>query len=196
MRLADRIGADALTIGKIAEEIDVKPMTIYLHVPNKEAIIDDMVDDVFTEIALPPEDMDWSDAILLRSRSMRSVLATHPWAAPLMESRTSPGPATLALSRPDRVHPRIRHRNLAINMATRSTSASTSSLTGSNMQPRQKLGSTLHLQSGSLGRRVEFGDDLIQLADSAADVVEPVTDLAIDLVENRGEQDRVSGART
>lgn len=96
VRLADRIGADALTIRKIAEEVDVKPMTIYHHVPNKEAIIDGMVDHVFAEIALPPEDMDWRDAILLRSRSMRSVLAKHSWAAPLMESRTSPGPSTLA----------------------------------------------------------------------------------------------------
>ena len=94
-RLADRIGVDALTIRKIAEEIDAKPMTIYHHVPNKEAIIDGMVDAVFAEIDLPPEDTDWRSAILIRCRSMRSVLAEHPWAAPLMESRTSPGLATL-----------------------------------------------------------------------------------------------------
>lgn len=96
VRLADRIGVDALTIRKIAEEIDVKPMTIYHHVPNKESIIDGMVDQVFTEITLPPEDVSWREAILLRSNSMRSALAAHPWAAPLMETRTSPGPATLA----------------------------------------------------------------------------------------------------
>lgn len=96
VRLADRIGADALTIRKIAEEIDVKPMTIYHHIPNKETIIDGMVDHVFTEIDKPPEDTDWRTAILVRSRSMRAVLARHPWAAPLMENRTSPGLATLA----------------------------------------------------------------------------------------------------
>ena len=96
VRLADRIGTDAMTIRGIADEIDAKPMTIYHHVPNKEAIIDGMVDHVFAEIDLPPTDTDWRTAILVRSRSMRQVLATHPWAAPLMESRTSPGPATLA----------------------------------------------------------------------------------------------------
>lgn len=95
VRLADRIGVDALTIRKIAEEIDVKPMTIYHHVPNKEAIIDGMVDAVFAEIELPPHDTDWRDAMTLRCRSMRAVLAKHPWASPLMENRTSPGPATL-----------------------------------------------------------------------------------------------------
>lgn len=95
VRLADRIGIDALTIRKIAEEIDAKPMTIYHHVPNKEGIIDGMVDAVFAEIDLPPADVDWRDAMTRRCRSMRTVLAAHPWASPLMENRTSPGPATL-----------------------------------------------------------------------------------------------------
>ena len=95
VRLADRIGVDALTIRKLAEEIDAKPMTIYHHVPNKEAIIDGMVDAVFAEVDLPPQELGWKSAIHVRCRSMRSALADHMWAAPLMESRTSPGPATL-----------------------------------------------------------------------------------------------------
>ena len=93
--LADQIGYEAFTIRKLAEAIDAKPMSIYHHVANKEAIIDGMVDRVFAEIDLPPADTDWRSAILLRCRSMRVVLARHPWAAPLMETRTSPGPATL-----------------------------------------------------------------------------------------------------
>ena len=95
VNLADGLGVDALTIRKLAAELDVKPMTIYHHVPNKEAIIDGMVDLVFSEIDLPPIDVDWKQAIRQRAASARVVLARHPWAAPLMESRTSPGPATL-----------------------------------------------------------------------------------------------------
>jgi AcrR family transcriptional regulator len=93
--LADEIGINGFTIRKLADAIDVKPMTIYHHVPNKEAIIDGMVDRVFSEIDLPAVNVDWRSAILVRSRSMRKVLAKHPWASPLMESRTSPGTATL-----------------------------------------------------------------------------------------------------
>ena len=93
--LADEIGVDALTIRKLADAIDVKPMTIYHHVPNKEAIIDGMVDLVFSEIDLPPADLDWRSAMLVRCRSMRHVLARHPWAPALMDSRTTPGMATL-----------------------------------------------------------------------------------------------------
>jgi AcrR family transcriptional regulator len=95
IELADETGIDAFTIRRLADAVDVKPMTIYHHVPNKEAIIDGMVDRVFSEIDLPPTDLDWRPAIQARSRSMRQVLAKHPWASPLMESRTSPGPATL-----------------------------------------------------------------------------------------------------
>ena len=95
VELADRIGVDRLTIRKLAEALDVKPMTIYHHVTNKEAIIDGMVDRVFTEIELPPTDQPWREAILVRCRSMREVLARHPWAAPLMDNRPTPGAATL-----------------------------------------------------------------------------------------------------
>jgi AcrR family transcriptional regulator len=94
--LADEIGIDEMTIRRLAEALDVKPMTIYHHVPNKEAIIDGMVDLVFSEIRQPDPELDWKAAIRRRCVSARVVLAQHRWAAPYMESRTSPGPATLS----------------------------------------------------------------------------------------------------
>ncbi len=93
--LADDIGVEALTIRKLADALGVGPMTIYHHVPGKEQIIDGMVDLVFSEIDLPPSDLDWKPAIRVRCVSARRVLNRHWWAAPLMETRTSPGPATL-----------------------------------------------------------------------------------------------------
>lgn len=93
--LADEIGIDALTIRRLADALDTKPMTIYHHIPNKEAILDGMVDRVFSEIERPPADLEWKLAIRHRCLSAREALARHPWAAPLMESRTNPGPETL-----------------------------------------------------------------------------------------------------
>ncbi len=95
MALADRMGAHALTIRKLADALDTKPMTIYHHLPSKEAILDGMVDRVFAEIDRPPADLGWKPAIRHRCLSARRVLSRHPWAAPLMESRTTPGPETL-----------------------------------------------------------------------------------------------------
>lgn len=95
MDLADRVGIDQLTIRKLAVELDVKPMSIYHHVSNKEAILDGMVDLVFSQIDRPPTDTDWKTALRRRTHSARAVLARHSWAVPLMESRTSPGVETL-----------------------------------------------------------------------------------------------------
>lgn len=93
--LADRIGVDPLTIRKLADHLGTKPMTLYHHVPNKAAILDGMVDLVFAEIDLPSRELPWREALRRRCVSARRVLRRHPWAVPLMESRTSPGPATL-----------------------------------------------------------------------------------------------------
>jgi AcrR family transcriptional regulator len=93
--LADRTGIEALTIRKLATELDVRPMTLYHHVDGKEAVLDGMIDLVFSEIALPGEDLAWRDAVRGRCLSTREVLVRHPWSVPLMESRRSPGPATL-----------------------------------------------------------------------------------------------------
>lgn len=112
--LADKTGVDALTIRKLATALGVKPMTIYHYVPNKEAIIDGMVDMVFSEIDLPQIDIDWKSAVRLRSASARAVLATHPWAVPLMESRRSPGIATLRQH--DAVIACLRNGGLSVEM--------------------------------------------------------------------------------
>ena len=93
--VADAGGIAALTIRSVAAELGVKPMSLYHHVANKEAIIDGVIDIVFSEIGLPPEDADWRSALRERAHSARAVLRRHPWATPLMESRRNPGPATL-----------------------------------------------------------------------------------------------------
>lgn len=95
MTLADQIGVHELTIRKLAEALDTKPMTIYHHLPSKDAILDGILDRVFAEIDRPPTDLDWKPAMRHRCRSAREALSRHPWAAPLMESRTHPGPETL-----------------------------------------------------------------------------------------------------
>jgi hypothetical protein len=64
-------------------------------VASKDELLDAMIDIVFAEIELPPEDLDWQAAMRLRAVSARQVLARHPWAIALMESRTTPGPANL-----------------------------------------------------------------------------------------------------
>jgi AcrR family transcriptional regulator len=72
-------------------------MSLYHYVPNKEELLDGMVDIVFGEIELPTTDVDWRTAMRRRAISTREVLNRHRWAVGLMESRRSPGPASLRL---------------------------------------------------------------------------------------------------
>ena len=92
---ADAGGLDALSMRKLAEELDVAPMALYRHVANKDDLIDGMVDAVFSEVGLPAIGPDWTTAMRQRAISLRDVLARHRWAIGLMESRRNPGPANL-----------------------------------------------------------------------------------------------------
>ena len=52
------------------------------------------IDIVFSEIELPPTDLDWRSAMARRAISTREALQRHSWAIGMMESR-HPGPANL-----------------------------------------------------------------------------------------------------
>jgi AcrR family transcriptional regulator len=93
--LADAEGLGSLTMRKLAQELGVEAMSLYHHVANKHDILDGMVEMVFAEIDLPSEAADWKTAMGRRAASVRAALTRHPWAISIMESRTSPGPATL-----------------------------------------------------------------------------------------------------
>jgi AcrR family transcriptional regulator len=95
MALADAGGIDALTMRRLGDELGVEAMSLYKHVANKDDLIDGMTDAVFAEIELPSGATDWRTAMRERAVSVRAALSRHPWATPLMQSRTSPGPATM-----------------------------------------------------------------------------------------------------
>jgi AcrR family transcriptional regulator len=93
--LADTAGISSLSMRKLGEALGVEAMSLYNHVASKGDLLDGMIDIVFSEIDLPSGDGDWRAAMRRRAISARQVLHRHRWAIGLMESRTSPGPATL-----------------------------------------------------------------------------------------------------
>lgn len=95
VEVADRDGADAVTVRRVAEALGSSPMALYHHVDGKDALLDAMVDAVHAELATPRDDLPWIDALAERCRDLHRVLLRHPWAVPLLDNRTSPGPATL-----------------------------------------------------------------------------------------------------
>jgi len=93
--VADEGGLPGLTIRSLAERVGAKPMSLYHYVANKDEILDGLVDLVFAEIELPEPNGDWRAAMTRRARSARQVLGRHPWSIALLESRATPGAATL-----------------------------------------------------------------------------------------------------
>jgi AcrR family transcriptional regulator len=95
VRIADREGVDGLSMRRLAGALGAGAMSLYHYVASKDELLDAMIDVVFEEIELPPAEADWQSAMRQEAASTRQVLARHPWATSLMESRTSPGPANL-----------------------------------------------------------------------------------------------------
>lgn len=157
LALADDIGVESMTIRKLAASLDVKPMTIYHHVASKDRILDGMVDIVFSEIALPPEDLPWDEAIRIRCRSMRDVLKRHWWAAPLMESRLSPGHETLRHH--DAVLGCLRHGGMSLQLTAHALALLDSYLYGFAFEEA-------HLPGGG-------GEDIIPVAEDLAAFLPP-----------------------
>jgi AcrR family transcriptional regulator len=93
--LADAGGIESLTMRKLGVELGVEAMSLYNHVANKGDLLDGMIDVVFGEIDLPTEGTDWLTAMRRRAISARAALSRHRWAVGRMESRATPGPATL-----------------------------------------------------------------------------------------------------
>ena len=95
LALADASGIESLTMRKLGEAVGVEAMSLYNHVPSKGDLLDGLINLVFSEIELPSGADGWKTAMRQRAISARAVLSRHRWAIGLMESRTSPGPATL-----------------------------------------------------------------------------------------------------
>ncbi|MEU5533700.1 TetR/AcrR family transcriptional regulator C-terminal domain-containing protein [Streptomyces sp. NPDC020362] len=96
LELVDRRGLKALTMRSLGEQLDVEAMTLYHYVPNKEALLDGLVEQVFTAAA-PAMDgsADWREALRAYAKALREGLLRHPAVLPLAASRPAVTEATL-----------------------------------------------------------------------------------------------------
>ena len=93
--LADALGSDALSMRRLATELDVVPMALYKHVANKQQLLDGMVDTIIGEIERAPFEGDWRAAVRQQVLSARSALQRHSWARRVIETRVGKSLAVL-----------------------------------------------------------------------------------------------------
>lgn len=79
LELVDEHGLDALSMRRLARRLDVDPMSIYHHLPNKAAVISGLVELVFSQMQ-PPEtgDDDWAEQVRAWVHAYHDLTRAHP----------------------------------------------------------------------------------------------------------------------
>ena len=103
LALVDQEGPGALSMRRLGAELGVEAMTLYHYLPNKDALLDGLVERVIAEASLSaaePRDGEdgptpWQDALSTYARSLRAALLLHPGTLPLVSSRPATTPGTL-----------------------------------------------------------------------------------------------------
>ncbi|MFC4373556.1 TetR/AcrR family transcriptional regulator [Nocardia halotolerans] len=169
IRVADRGGAEAITMRRIAQELGVEAMSLYHHLPNKDAVLDGVVDTVFAAIDLPSIDSpDWRSAVRTRARSARAVLTQHSWALGLMDSRRNPGPSTLRHH--DAVLGVLRTAGFSLPMAAHAVSLIDSYISGYVLQEASlPVRTATELEDVAGGILAQTGTDLPYLTEMIAE---------------------------
>jgi AcrR family transcriptional regulator len=97
VNIADRDGLTAVTMRRLAAALRVEAMSLYHHLPGKEALLDGLVDnlaaEIDREIASLPLAAGWREVIRQRCLAARAVMLRHPWAPGLIASRTAIPPS-------------------------------------------------------------------------------------------------------
>lgn len=176
--LADRGGIASLSMRRLGVELGGEAMSLRNHVASKDDLLDGMIDGVFAEIELPTDGTDWRTAMRRRAISARQVLSRHTWATGLMESRSTPGPATLRHH--DAVLGTLRKAGFSIELAAHAFSALDSYIYGFALQvfrnpvsstiSTRRLASTTAARTSSVSQPLEGQQPLhaLRLASAAA----------------------------
>jgi AcrR family transcriptional regulator len=92
-RIADAEGVDRLTMRRLAAELGVMPNTLYTYFPDKEALLDALVDDLLAGVeAGDPATEDWREGLVRVMDSSRQLLLAHPELVSVFIARPGLGP--------------------------------------------------------------------------------------------------------
>ena len=78
IELLDREGQQNFSMRKLAAEFGVDPMAIYYHIPNRAALLYQVVDRVVSECELPDEVDSWQDTCRAICAGFRRLAHRHP----------------------------------------------------------------------------------------------------------------------
>ncbi|WP_329118113.1 TetR/AcrR family transcriptional regulator [Streptomyces sp. NBC_01465] len=93
--IADAEGFAAVTMRRLAKELDVAPMAAYRHVSGKDDLWALMVDRIFAELGAASKATGWREVLRAEALNVRELMLRHPWMGEL--------PAPLFVLTPNRM---------------------------------------------------------------------------------------------
>jgi AcrR family transcriptional regulator len=93
--LADAEGLEALSMRRVAETLQLSPMSLYTYVPSKAELTDLMLDRVAGEV-VAPDGGDWRSQLTALCRQRWALAQRHPWIIRVGTHRPPLGPNVLA----------------------------------------------------------------------------------------------------
>ena len=97
--ILDREGLGALSMRKVADELNTGAASLYWHVRDKEEVLDLVLDAIAGNVALPePDPARWQEQLKEMARDSRRVLKEHRDAARLSMGRFPIGPNLLRVT--------------------------------------------------------------------------------------------------
>jgi AcrR family transcriptional regulator len=97
LKVLDEEGLDAMTMRRVAHELDTGAASLYAHVADKDQLIELVVERVIGDVELPgpPDPKHWRDQVKQLGRAMRAVMASHADIARATFARIPLGPNAL-----------------------------------------------------------------------------------------------------
>jgi AcrR family transcriptional regulator len=86
VRVADAEGLDAISMRRLATELDAGTMTLYYYVHTKDELLTLMIDAVMSEGIRPLPPGDWRSAVTQIARGSKRILQAHPWILEINDS--------------------------------------------------------------------------------------------------------------
>jgi TetR/AcrR family tetracycline transcriptional repressor len=91
-RIAARQGVEMLTMRRLADAVGVLPNALYTYFPDKNSILDGVLDDLLGDVERPGPRVSWRRGLVSLMSSYRSLLLTQPGLIALTVSRPMLGP--------------------------------------------------------------------------------------------------------
>jgi len=95
IKVADAEGPEAISMRRIARELNAGTMSLYWHVASKEELVDLMIDTVQGEQRAPEPSGNWRADLRALTRNARAALHRHPWMVDFIGGRPPIGPKAL-----------------------------------------------------------------------------------------------------